>query len=293
MKGFGSNKSKIILILCGRSSMQRQEIAKQYKVQFGEDLNKRLKSELSGDFEEFILGLMEPPAQYDAHQLHKAMSGLGTKEHVLIEILTSRTNAQIIELKQVYKQLYRKELEDDIKGDTSGHLERLLVSLSQGARDVTWNTDPLKANQDARELYREGEKKLGTDESLFNRILATQNFLQLRLVFDEYEKVSKHPIEKAIESEFSGDIKNGLLSIVKVVRNRIAYFAEQLYNSMKGPGTRDSDLIRLIVSRSEIDLVDIRQEYEKLYKTSLEKAIESDTSGAYKEGLIAIVRGNH
>lgn len=105
---------------------------------------------------------MEPPAQYDAHQLHKAMSvsimlllffnfknfqGLGTKEHVLIEILTSRTNAQIIELKQAYKQLYGKELEDDIKGDTSGHLERLLVSLSQGGRDVTWNTDPLKANQ--------------------------------------------------------------------------------------------------------------------------------------------------
>lgn len=36
---------------------------------------------------------------------------------------------------------------------------------------------------------------------------------QLRQIFIEYEKITGHDIEKAIENEFSGDIKKGLLAI--------------------------------------------------------------------------------
>ena len=58
-------------------------------------LFQELKSELTGDFEELILALMDPPAVYDAKQLHKAMDRIGTKEHVLIEIMTTRNNQQV------------------------------------------------------------------------------------------------------------------------------------------------------------------------------------------------------
>ena len=36
------------------------------------------------------------------------------------------------------------------------------------------------------------------------------------------------------------------------VRSRPAYFAERLYHSMKGAGTDDETLVRVIVSRSEV-----------------------------------------
>ncbi len=39
---------------------------------------------------------------------------------------------------------------------------------------------------------------------------------------------------------------------MKYVRDAPAFFAERLHKSMAGAGTEDSDLIRLIVSRSEV-----------------------------------------
>lgn len=43
------------------------------------------------------------------------------------------------------------------------------------------------------------------------------------------------------------------------------YFAERLYKSMKGAGTDDSSLIRVIVTRSEVRIYRLRTETEKAF----------------------------
>jgi len=47
----------------------------------------------------------------------------------------------------------------------------------------------------------------------FNQILCQRSFAHLRAVFDEYAKISKKTVEEAVKSEFSGDIKDGLLTV--------------------------------------------------------------------------------
>ena len=50
----------------------------------------------------------------------------------------------------------------------------------------------------------------------FNQILCQRSFAHLRAVFDEYQKTSKKTMEDVIKSEFSGDIKDGFVTVGKL-----------------------------------------------------------------------------
>lgn len=289
MKGFGTDEKAIINVLANRSNLQRQEITSQFKTLYGKDMIKDLKSELSGNFEKLILAMVMPLPQFYAKELHDAMSGIGTDECVLIEILCTMSNHEIRIIKQAYEAMYNRSLEDDLRSDTSGNFKRLMVSLSCANRDETFDVDPDAAVEDAKALLQAGELRFGTDESTFNAILVQRNIPQLKQIFHEYENITGHTIEQAIENEFSGDIKKGLLAIVKCVKNRAGFFAEQLYKSMKGLGTDDGRLIRLVVTRSEIDMGEIKESFKQAYGESLEDFISGDCSGHYKKCLLALV----
>uniref|UniRef100_A0A8B9EI92 Annexin n=1 Tax=Anser cygnoides TaxID=8845 RepID=A0A8B9EI92_ANSCY len=244
----------------------------------GQDLIKDLKSELSGNVEELILALFMPSIYYDAWSLRHAMKGVGTQERVLIEILCTRTNQEIRDIVNCYRSEFGRDIEQDIRADTSGHFERLLISMCQGNRDENQNVDYQKAQEDAQRLYQAGEGRLGTDESCFNMVplVVAFHYPHVNLIY-------------FIDREFSGNVECGLKAILQCALNRPAFFAERLYYSMKGAGTDDSTLIRIIVTRSEIDLVQIKQVFTQMYQKTLASMISSDTSGDYRRLLLAIV----
>lgn len=289
MKGFGTDEQAIVDVVANRSNDQRQKIKAAFKTMYGKDLIKDLKSELSGNMEELILALFMPPTYYDAWSLQNAMKGVGTQERVLIEILCTRTNQEIREIVRCYQSEFGRDLEKDIRSDTSGHFERLLVSMCQGNRDENQNVNHQLAQEDAQRLYQAGEGKLGTDESCFNMILATRSFPQLKATMEAYCRVANRDLLSSVGREFSGSVESGLKTILQCALNRPAFFAERLYHSMKGAGTDDSTLVRIVVTRSEIDLVQIKQMFSQMYQKTLSKRIASDTSGDYRRLLLAIV----
>lgn len=103
MKGMGTDEDAIIDILGHRSIKQRLEIVSHFKTLFGQDLIQELDSELSGRFFKICKALCQDPVAYDAQELYDAMHGAGTDEDCLIEILCCRTNAQIQQIKEIYK----------------------------------------------------------------------------------------------------------------------------------------------------------------------------------------------
>jgi annexin A7/11 len=292
MKGLGTDEEAIIKVIVAHNSAQRQEILSKYKTMFGRDLIADLKSELGGNFEDAVIAMMTPLPSFLASELRHAMKGAGTDESTLIEILCTRSNADIKAIKEAYQKDHSRNLEEDVVSETSGNFRKLLVSVINANRDESQTVDEGKARQDAKDIFEAGEAQWGTDESAFNAVLCSRSIAQLRATFNVYKQVAGKDIQESIESETSGTLKDGLLAIVKYARDAPAFFAERLHNSMSGAGTDDRALIRLIVSRSEIDLVNSAKAFTRLYGKSLNDFIASDCSGDYKRLLIAAV-GNH
>lgn len=273
MKGFGTDEKAIVAVLANRTIAQRLEIIKAYKTAYGKDLIKNLKSELGGKLEDAIVALMMSPAHYAAESLRKAMKGAGTDEEVLVEILCTRTNAELRAIIAAYTELYSRDLEGDVVSETSGHFKRLLISTLQCHRSEDLHVDVAKARADAEALFKAGEKSFGTDESKFNEILMTRSFPQLRAVFREYASVAKYDIIRTIEREMSGNLQRAFKAVCYSVVNRPAFFAERLYKSMHGAGTDDATLIRIVVTRSEVDMVEIKQAFLLNYQKTLSRMI--------------------
>jgi annexin A7/11 len=292
MKGFGTDEDGLINILCRRPSYQRVEIVRAYKTAYGKDLFEDIRSESSGNFQSVLIALLMPKAEYYCRELYEAMVGAGTDEDPLIEVMCTMSNQEIREIGMMYQRMFGQTLESHLRSDTSGNMKRLMTSLSTGNRDESMRTDINSARQDAESLKRAGIARFGTDESEFNRILCLRNYEQLKLVCQEYEKLTGNPLEKDIKREFSGDIEDALLSIIRVANNRPEFFARRLHKSMAGLGTTDRSLIRLCVTRSEVDMEDIKQEFQRYYGKSLKSFIKGDTSGHYKHALYALCGEN-
>ncbi|CAF0932991.1 unnamed protein product [Brachionus calyciflorus] len=290
MKGFGTDESRLIKEIVSHNNAQRQMIKQKYLTMFGKTLEDDLKSEIKGHFLNGVLSLLEPLAEYEAKIIHKAIKGIGTDEKVLTETLCPKESHEIEILKSAYKRLFDKNLEEDVANDLSGDLGKIYRSIVSGGReDSRKQVDNDKAKKEAQELYDAGEGKFGTDESSFIRILCSRSFPQLNAIFEEYKKISGNDVEKAVKNEMSGDLERACLAIIKSARNKPAYFAELLKNTMDGIGTRDEDLIRILVSRSEVDLSQIKKEYSKQNGKSLYDAVKSEISGDYEKLFLALI----
>ncbi|XP_074151044.1 annexin A2 isoform X1 [Sminthopsis crassicaudata] len=320
IKTKGVDEVTIVNILTNRSNEQRQDIAFAYQRRTKKELASALKSALSGHLETVILGLLKTPAQYDASELKASMKGLGTDEDSLIEIICSRTNQELYEINKVYREMYKTELEKDIISDTSGDFRKLMVALAKGKRAEDGSViDYELIDQDARELYDAGVKRKGTDVPKWISIMTERSVCHLQkgivpifsnirvnrqkasahlilflffIVFERYKSYSPYDMLESIKKEVKGDLENAFLNLVQCIQNKPLYFADRLYDSMKGKGTRDKVLIRIMVSRSEVDMLKIRSEFKRKYGKSLYYFIQQDTKGDYQKALLYLCGGD-
>ena len=66
-------------------------------------------------------------------------------------------------------------------------------------------------------------------------------------------------------------------------------FAEKIYLSIKGMGTDEEKLSRVLVSRSDLDMDEIKNIYKNKYNTDLKEDIINDTSGIYQKLCLYLI----
>ncbi|KAF1816655.1 Annexin [Eremomyces bilateralis CBS 781.70] len=131
---FGTNQDVVVQVLAQRSNGQIRAIAQAYQSKYRRSLDEVLKKEFSGHMEDalrLMLGRAVDPVKTDADQLEASMKGLGTKDELLIhrvvQIHWDRNRMQ--QVRNAYRQFYKKDLVKRIEGETRGDYEKLLVAL--------------------------------------------------------------------------------------------------------------------------------------------------------------------
>ncbi|XP_040267649.1 annexin A2-like [Bufo bufo] len=284
------NVQTIIDTVTGLNNDQRQEVVRLYKAEDQKDLVEDIKKAFSGDLEKLMVGLLKTPAAFDAQELKSAMKGLGTDEETLTEILSTRSGDQLREIQTCYRQEYKVDLEKDIASDTKEPYTALLLALAKGKREKDSGIiDYDLIEQDSKILSDLGPKNTANSAQWIT-ILTERTHGHLRRVFDHFKTSTSVDIEERVKKNFKGDFQKGLLTLVAVIKDTPLYFADRLYNAMKGLGTNESTLIRILVSRSEVDLLSIRVAYRRKYGKSLYSSIQSDTKGSYRSALQQLCR---
>uniref|UniRef100_A0A1I8B5V9 Annexin n=1 Tax=Meloidogyne hapla TaxID=6305 RepID=A0A1I8B5V9_MELHA len=149
----------------------------------------------------------------------------------------------------VYNQQYNGNLKEDMISGTYGFLNNLIGSLFNFSRDETMKTNVFQAKQ----------------------------------IFGEFETIcSGQSIDMCINVLFWDDtsLRDVLLNVIKIVTKTSIYFSQVLKDIISSSETRGANLTYYIVARSEIDICDIKIEYQKQHNNiSLEQAIESGFCG--------------
>jgi len=284
-----NNMNSLIKIIAHRSNNQRQEILKEYFKKYKKSLNDDLKSELNGNFKEICISLFYTPVDFDCYQLHEAMKGLGTDEDTLIEILSTRSNERIKEINIRYIELFNTKLKKDIEKDTSGNFRKLLLKLLEGNRSNN-NTPIVEDCKDsAKRLYNVALFKKECIYDTFIYIFTKHSREELSLISKFYYEYYFKTLFELIDSLFSGDFKKTLKTMIYALLNPSEYFANRLHEALKGLRTKDNILIRVLVSRDEIDIERIKKYYKQIYKKDLYNVVMEGFNGNYKNLLLELI----
>ncbi|KAL2324181.1 hypothetical protein Fmac_023239 [Flemingia macrophylla] len=294
LTGFGCDTSAVINILAHRDATHRAFIQQEYRTMYSQELSKRLASKLSGKLETAVLLWMHDPATRDATIIRQSLIADVRNLEGAIEVICLQTPSQLQYLIQIYHSMFGVYLEHDIQMNASpGDHQKLLLAYISTPRHEGPEVNREIAEEDAKVLYKAGEKKLGTDEKTFIHIFSERSAAHLAAVSSFYHEMYGHSLKKAVKNGTSGQFAHALLTIIQCAVNPGKYFAKVLRKAMKSLGTDDSTLIRVIVTRTEVDMHHIKAAYLKKHKKTLNDEVHSVTSGHYRAFLLSLLGRNH
>ena len=281
VKGLGTDDEALIDLFCKMPYADRIALPKAYYDQFKRDIIADIKEDTSGHYKEILVNLLRPKATLVAEFVRKAVKGLTTNEEMLTHVLTQFPE-HIEEARATYAAMYESDMYEDVRKATHGHYKKLLCTLVEHNIDRDSHPD-----LEAEFLYKAGAGRLGTDEMTFINILGKRTKSDIRKIEEAYNE--EHPeltLVDAIKKEMSFKLKDALVAIVTP---RPDYFARVLQDAVKGMGTKDSTIVMAFSLLDESEIKKVSRSYYVIYRKSLLDDLRSDTSGNYRELLIALI----
>jgi len=221
MKGLGTKEAVLDDVLIGRSNADLNAIKQKYQQLFKRTLESDLRGDLSAGTAQMYDMIAAARRKEDSYpvipqEIEQAVTNLqggmggfsNNKTAAVCEILTSKNDAQLRAIAQMYEQRFRKSLHNVVKSEFSGHMKEALRLLVHRATN--------RAEAEAVRL-EESMAGLGTkDELLVQRVVRCHWDRQfMNAVSNEYQKLYKKDLVKRIEGETRGDYEKLMVACVR------------------------------------------------------------------------------
>ena len=128
-------------------------------------------------------------------------------------------------------------------------------------------------------------KGFGTDEKALIAILSKKDPIQINTIRTQFDQRLMRNMVNDLESETSSYFREGL---VEIARGPLVADCHNLFNAMKGAGTKEATLDDILINRSNADVTAIKQQYQVIFKKSLEADLRGDLSAGTEQMYMMI-----
>ena len=274
------NEEEIYKIITNTSLSDRISISRYYKGAYDSSLFSDIQSKIGGDFG-YCAGLMFlSPVEFCLHHLKL---GLKKNEETIFEVLTSKTCDELKIIEKIYKMDTGLDLKAEISKKYKSPISRNLLFLFEVPRSTNTNPRKNECERLGKLLTETDIKNWVEDEKIFKEIFVQKSPEELVLIARYYLKNTGHNLIDVIYKKTKG--KHQIL-LKEILYNNVMpheLFAEKIYLAIKGAGTNEEVLSRVLVSRFEIDMPLIREMYQYKYNQNMSEDIIGDTSGFYQK----------
>jgi hypothetical protein len=233
-----------------------------------------------------VFSQVTPPDVLRAELIAEALKHVSVDTKSIVDALTFLNEEGRRMVLKTFQEQEGKSYADFVKEKVGNkHVQHALLCLGQE------RTHAGSPQEDAEKLYKAGEKKLlGTDNAVFIDIIMSATNAHLLAVVGAYKEASvkKHlSLEEAIKSEMNLPHESALKRILLArVRPEADHWAVSVEKAMRGAGTDNDCVVRLVSLNTPQQIQGIEAAYSKLFpgKVLLDD-IASETSGWYGKFL--------
>ncbi|CAE7768150.1 Anxa6 [Symbiodinium sp. CCMP2456] len=291
MHGWGTDEYTLTALVCTLPENLYDEIHGLYLKTHERTLVNHIESETSFNYKKLLKYQAMTWAESRATALHGAMAGWGTSEDQLVRIIMCSTFKQRAVIREAYERLFGRDLIQHIESETSGNLKSILVAVlkcthPKASLDYDKDCDDLKKAMDG----------FGTNEKAIIQIVAGKTPQQIETLKAKFEEKFGDELFTRIDSETwdCGQCMfmtpNFRACMLGLLREPTVRHACAVRDCILGWGTDDTGLLTLLVHLSERQRRDLAEAYKRLTGSTIFDAIEGDTSGDFKQALMALVK---
>lgn len=284
-----TRETSLIYLIMGTTRDERGAIRDSFDRQNpSAPLDALIDHKLSGSFKLLVSKLFYSRAESDTEEVIRAFKGYNPDEETVFEIMFNRPNALRQEIAQLFEQKTGNSLLNKVNSEFHKYTKEPLFKLIQMIRDesgginestCTSASDLLK-NTDPNEWVK-------NDDTL--EVFGKSTPGELIKIGRLYKEATGNHILDVIDNLKSKHVRCLLKTLYYVVANPAEYYALKINESVKGLGTDEEKLARIIVSRYDLDMMDIKRYYFDNFNETVKEAIEDDCSGSFKRLLVGLI----